>query len=46
MQDAQQNALKGISKSFVKYKQNLKNPTEDELKFHDFVHMAVKRREV
>ena len=45
MQDAEQNAVKGISKSFIKYKQGLKNPTEEELKFHDFVHTAVKRRE-
>ena len=45
MQDAQQHALKGISQSFVKYKQSLKNPTDEELKFHDFVHTAVKRRE-
>ena len=37
--------LKGISKSFIKYKQSVKNPSEDELKFHDFVHNAVKKRE-
>ena len=37
--------MKGISKSFVKYKESLKNPTEDELAFHDFVHNAVKKRE-
>ena len=45
MQDAEINAQKGISKSFVKYKQSLKNPTDEELKFHEFVHTAVKRRE-
>ena len=38
--------LKGISSSFLKYKKSLKNPSEDELKFHEFVHNAVKRREV
>ena len=45
MQDAEINAQKGISKSFVKYKQSLKNPTDEELRFHEFVHTAVKRRE-
>ena len=45
MQDAEQNNLKGISHSFIKYKESVKNPTDDELKFHDFVHNAVKRRE-
>ena len=45
MQDAELNAQKGMSKSFVKYKQSLKNPTDEELKFHEFVHTAVKRRE-
>lgn len=45
IQDADNNVLKGISKSFIKYKQSIKNPTDDELKFHDFVHLAVKRRE-
>ena len=29
----------------MKYKTGLKNPTEEELKFHDFVHNAVMRRE-
>ena len=37
--------LKGISKSFLEYKQSLKNPTDEELKFHEFVHKAVKKRE-
>ena len=41
----QTKSLKGLSKSFVNYKTGLKNPTEEELKFHDFVHNAVKRRE-
>ena len=45
MQDAQNDKIKGISKQFVKYKQSLKNPTDEELKFHDFVHTAVKRRQ-
>ena len=45
MQAAENDKIKGISKQFVKYKQSLKNPTDEELKFHDFVHTAVKRRQ-
>ena len=44
-QNAENKSIKGISKSFIKYKQSVKEPTEEELKFHDFVHNAVKRRE-
>ena len=45
IQEAEEQNLKGISTSFLKYKKSVKNPTEDELKFHEFVHNAVKRRE-
>lgn len=37
--------VKGLSKGFVAYKKQLNNPDEAELKFHGFIHEAVKRRE-
>ena len=37
--------IKGLSKSFINYKANLRELTDDELNFHDFVHNAIKRRE-
>lgn len=45
MQNSEAQAIKGISKSFIDYKKKVRNPTEEELRFHDFVHSCVQRRE-
>ena len=37
--------IKGLSKSFIKYKAGIRDLTDEELNFHDFVHSAIKRRE-
>ena len=37
--------MKGLSKEFLAYKKQLRNPNDKELKFQEFIFGAVQRRE-